>query len=249
MTSELKAETSRINGAKSRGPVTAAGREKSSQNALKHGGASTRGILLASENPEEFQRLRATYLKIYAPGGLAETALVNQMVTARWRILRLDQVETELLDDEMTRQESLARAFRALADDSKALALAGRYLSRQQRIHDRAYKTLRELQQIRLSKEPSTPVEVTCGWITPEERLARDLRREAAMRICTCGNCSCQGREVRISRDDFDFLPNEPTDDESTPLMAQDPIPFLVPNPAPEGSPAETRPLPSYNGE
>src|SRR3981189_1471192 len=146
MSSQLKAETSRINGAKSHGPITVAGLEKSSQNAFKHGGASTRGILLKCESADEFDDLRATYLKTYAPDGTAETALVDQMAAARWRILRLDKIETDLLDDEMPRRQSgVAAAFRTLADESKSLALATRYQSRQHRIHDRAYKTLREL--------------------------------------------------------------------------------------------------------
>ena len=42
-----RALASRRNGAKSRGPKTAAGRERSSQNALKHGLRARRQVLLA----------------------------------------------------------------------------------------------------------------------------------------------------------------------------------------------------------
>ena len=185
MVSELKSETARINGARSHGPKTPDGKQKSSQNALKHGGASTRGILLACESPDEYQNLHDSYLVTHAPVGPAEIALVEQMAAARWRILRLDGIEVGLLDDEMARQETaqpaadpgslVARAFRALADESRSLALASRYQSRQHRIHDHAYKTLRELQQARLSQEPEGKLEI--GWITPDERRARDHAR------------------------------------------------------------------------
>jgi hypothetical protein len=208
-----KSESSRINGAKSHGPATLAGLAKSSRNAVKHGGAATRGILLKSEDPEAFEQLHATCLATYAPDGPAETALVDDMAAARWRMLRLDQVEAGLLDAEMTRQQSdVSAAFGALADESKGLALAGRYQSRQHRIYDRAYKTLRELQKIRLSREPEQPGKIEIGWITPEERLERDLRREAALAACTCGNCTCPARiaMLKLQRDSQN-LPNEPT--------------------------------------
>ena len=57
MTSKLKSETARINGARSRGPTTPAGLEKSSQNALKHGFTSASIIVLACELQSEFDEI------------------------------------------------------------------------------------------------------------------------------------------------------------------------------------------------
>src|ERR1700730_12115164 len=50
MTSELRSAASRANGAKSKGPKTAEGREKSSRNSLNHGFTSKKPIVLKCEN-------------------------------------------------------------------------------------------------------------------------------------------------------------------------------------------------------
>jgi hypothetical protein len=65
--------------------------------------------------------------------------------------------ETGLFNAEILTQASpdLGSAFRKLADDSRSLALANRYESRLQRVYDRAYKTLRELQLARKSEPPA----------------------------------------------------------------------------------------------
>jgi hypothetical protein len=162
MTSELKSATARLNGAKSRGPRTAAGLEKSARNSLCHGFTARKSVLLACENPEEFQQILNEYTSIYAPATPAEADLVDEMVAARWRIRRLWTIETSLMDARMIRQRAtvdatdpgiqLAEAFRSLADDSRSLALASRYESRLHRVHERAYQTLRELQEARDSK-------------------------------------------------------------------------------------------------
>ena len=187
--SQLQSNTSRLNGAKSHGPITLPGRERSSQNALKHGGASARGLLLRSESAADFEELHNFYLATYKPEGPEETTLVGEMAAARWRASRFDEVETELIDDEMTLQESkhagvpagkrMACAFRELAENSVSLTLASRYQSRQHRIHDRAYKTFRELKKERLASESNAEGRnyLEVGWIEPEERRARDLIR------------------------------------------------------------------------
>src|SRR6202051_1273394 len=164
MTSELKSATSRANGAKSRGPKTAEGREQSSRNSLDHGFTSKKTIVLHCENEDEFQEMIGDYAVTYRPGSPVEEGLVNEMVAARWRMQRLRLIETALLDSEMQRElpESettddpafqLAFAFRRLVDDSRAISLASRYESRLHRIHEHSHRTLRELQKSR----PNSP--------------------------------------------------------------------------------------------
>src|ERR1700692_1136052 len=165
MVSNLKSETARANGAKSRGPTTAEGKEKSSRNAIKHGlTAGTGNILLDCEDPDEFEEAFNKLLGIHAPATPAENDLVEEMVAARWRIRRMWTIETNLFNVEILTQQAkadtpdsgihLAMAFRTRADDPRSLALASRYEARLQRLYDRAYKTLRELQQERKSQPP-----------------------------------------------------------------------------------------------
>ena len=132
MTSELKSATSRANGAKSRGPKTAEGREKSSRNSLVHGFTAKKTVLLACENPNQFEEMLGDYAKTYQPGSPVEEGLVNEMVACRWRMQRLRMIETALMDSEMERDVPEAKtsdepgyrmafAFRRLVDGSRAI--------------------------------------------------------------------------------------------------------------------------------
>jgi len=167
MTSELKSETSRANGAKSRGPITAEGKEISSRNSLDHGFTAKKTILLECENQGQFQKMLSDYTVTYQPGSAVEEDLVSEMVACRWRMQRLRLIETALIDSEMDRDlpdgeipedpgYQLAFAFRRLVDESRAISLASRYESRLHRIHERTHRTLRELQQTR-KQQPAQP--------------------------------------------------------------------------------------------
>src|SRR6266853_2899429 len=180
MVSTLKSETARANGAKSRGPTTAEGKEKSSRNAIKRGLTAGNGnILLDCEDPGQFDEVLNKLFGIHEPATPAEKDLVEEMVACRWRTRRMWTIETGLLNAEILSQAAktdtpdpnihLTTAFRSLTDDSRSLALASRYEARLQRLYDRAYKTLRELQQARKSQEPTPPHTVLIRWVKPNE--------------------------------------------------------------------------------
>jgi hypothetical protein len=87
MSSLLKTETARINGAKSRGSITPEGKARSSANSRSHGLAAS--ILLDGESSEQFQLMRADFMSHFQPQTAVETDLVDIMAIARWRLRRL----------------------------------------------------------------------------------------------------------------------------------------------------------------
>src|ERR1700730_1940225 len=107
MVSQLKSDTARANGAKSRGPTTAEGKEKSSRNALQHGLTASNGnILLDCEDPTQFDEFFSKFLGIHEPATPAEKDIVEEMIAARWRIRRMLTLETGLLNAEILTQQS-----------------------------------------------------------------------------------------------------------------------------------------------
>jgi len=171
MPTQLKSDTARVNGAKSQGPKTAEGREISSRNSTKHGLSSRNPLVLECENADHFQSVHDSQMEIHQPATPAEQDLVDQMIAARWRILRLQSIESSLLDTEMRMKRSIERklgsshvvklseAYTSQANNSRAMALASRHESRLNRMYQSSYKVLRDLQASRLkeTKQAAAP--------------------------------------------------------------------------------------------
>jgi hypothetical protein len=165
MPTERQSESARINGAKSHGPKSAEGKEKSSRNSLRHGCTAHHTLLLACEDRGEFDKMRDKYNAMHKPVTLEEQDLVDEMISARWRILRALSIEVALIDTEMVTEEPklkqkfvtidtgmvLSSAFRTLADESRSTALLSRYESRLRRIHKQAHAMLLRVQELRQS--------------------------------------------------------------------------------------------------
>ena len=73
-----------INGARSRGPRTAAGKARSAKNALKHGLCAHRFLVLPEEDAREFQPLETALLAELAPVGTLQGVLAQRVVSAAW---------------------------------------------------------------------------------------------------------------------------------------------------------------------
>src|SRR5437870_3848441 len=99
---ERKAEQARINGAKSKGPITEAGKAISSGNAVKHGFAATRNIVLAVEDEEEFLRHLERTRACYKPRDYVEQTYVEQLASISWRQSRLVALESSLIAAQMS---------------------------------------------------------------------------------------------------------------------------------------------------
>src|SRR4029077_2820621 len=160
MRTERQKQAARANGAKSRGPVTPAGKLASSRNAVTHGLLSGT-VVLKGESEERFHALLADLLAELQPQTAVENHLVENMAAARWRQLRIWGIEKANLQHQM-RTEAEARgddeggpredtatrcalAFRTLSDDSRSLDLINRYESRFDRQYLRAHRRFLEL--------------------------------------------------------------------------------------------------------
>jgi hypothetical protein len=97
--SHARAEASRRNGAKSRGPKTPEGKARSAQNALRHGMRAQMYVLLPDEDPTEFADLEAALVEELAPVGALQTVLAGRVAVAAWRLARADRIEAELFEE------------------------------------------------------------------------------------------------------------------------------------------------------
>jgi hypothetical protein len=95
--STARAEASRRNGARSRGPVTAAGKARAAQNALKHG-LRAQSVLTRDESAAEFTELAVALCAELAPAGLLQRELAARVAAAAWRARRADRLEAALLE-------------------------------------------------------------------------------------------------------------------------------------------------------
>jgi hypothetical protein len=108
--SQAKLEANRANAQLSTGPVTPAGKARSSANAISHG-IFSRAVLLPGEDRAALAALRSSVLRRMNPHDPMELNLVEQYVTAAWRLQRLLKAEQETyLDQAQADQQALLDA-------------------------------------------------------------------------------------------------------------------------------------------
>jgi hypothetical protein len=83
-------------GGRTRGPKTAAGKARSSRNALKHGLRARLMILLDDESAADFAAFEAAVRAELAPSGGLQADLVARIVIAAWRARRADRIEAAI---------------------------------------------------------------------------------------------------------------------------------------------------------
>ena len=88
---------SRANGARSRGPMTEAGKARSARNGTRHGLRGGPFALLPGEDREEFAALHAAVTADWRPRDAYERRWVMELVTSLWRQDRLRALELATL--------------------------------------------------------------------------------------------------------------------------------------------------------
>jgi hypothetical protein len=129
-----RAAVNKANAQKSTGPRTAAGKQRSSLNALRHG-LTGQTIVLPSEDLAAYQRHSQSFLAEYQPKGATETQLVQSLLDTAWQVNRAAAVETNLFSLGITEMEDRIRANHPEAETALAMALAYRE-------HNRAFANI-----------------------------------------------------------------------------------------------------------
>ncbi len=171
MTTEKQNQSNQQNAKHSTGPRTDEGKQRSSQNALKHGLLAKKSVI-PGEDPAEFEAHLTRFQDTFNPSNAFETGLVRQMADADWRLLRINHLEaafitsavddalacfkivhpddpepseTKLLGDIMqTRTADLTRFSRYHADHSRRYNSAFRQLIEMRELDNRDRRRNRE---------------------------------------------------------------------------------------------------------
>jgi hypothetical protein len=114
--SNEKLRANQQNAQHSTGPRTEAGKQRVSQNALKHGLLAQQAVLPGEDIHEYDGYIRSLEQK-FQPADFLEFSLIRQMVDAEWRLRRLTRIETSIAFQAVAqRRRSRARYYKP-ADD------------------------------------------------------------------------------------------------------------------------------------
>ena len=96
MTSFRQIEANRRNALESTGPTTAAGKDRSRRNAIRHG-LSAETVITAAEDIEDYRAFEGTIILDYDAKTAVERELVLRLASLLWRLRRATLIETGLL--------------------------------------------------------------------------------------------------------------------------------------------------------
>jgi hypothetical protein len=159
MSSIRRVRASRTNGARSRGPVTREGKERSARNALRHGILS-QTVVLEEESSDAFRAALAAYVGRFHPVDDVDLAFIEEMATAFWRQRRCWGIEARMMQDAVAAATAadplgrFAQAFSALAA-SPQLGLMHRYETRLHMMFQRALSNFLLVRDAAIPNEPS----------------------------------------------------------------------------------------------
>ena len=181
MATEAQVLANRSNARKSTGPRTAEGKATVAQNAVKHG-LSGRLDVIKGEDQAEFDLHREQMLGELVPVGAMESVLAERVVGLSWRLKRVEHIQNEVFDAMLAdRSSPLAKLVQSLqpkgagraedgSDGEGDLALGrvvikdfsnsrvlDRLLMYERRIEHSLYRTMAELQRLRLLRELDRP--------------------------------------------------------------------------------------------
>ena len=184
MATEAQTLANRLNAQKSTGPRTSAGKAAISQNAVNHG-LLARQDVISPESQADFDLYREQMLAELVPVSPMESMLAERIVSLSWRLKRTGRIQNQTIDalNAGNTSSPLAKLTRSLlfrnrnqsqtAQSASATALAlgrmaikdfsharvlDRLLMYERRIEHSLYKTILELQRLRLMRKLENPI-------------------------------------------------------------------------------------------
>ena len=97
MATEKQLQANRANARKSTGPRTQAGKARSRLNSRKHG-LTAKMLIIAGENADDFDELRAELLEEHNPQSALECELVERLAGILWRLRRVPLFEAAIIN-------------------------------------------------------------------------------------------------------------------------------------------------------
>ncbi|MHC4459309.1 MAG: hypothetical protein ACYS0I_19885 [Planctomycetota bacterium] len=181
MATEAQIVANRRNAQKSTGPRTPQGKAAISQNAVKHG-LLTRQDVISSESQADFDLYRERLLAELTPASPMESMLAERIVSLSWRLKRTGRIQNQVIDalnapdtssplakltksllfkgqdqSQTAPTAHLALGRLAIKDFANARVL-DRLLMYERRIEHSLYKTILELQRLRIMRKLENPI-------------------------------------------------------------------------------------------
>lgn len=144
----------RKNAQGSTGPLTDEGKAKSSRNATRHGIFSS-VMLLPGEDPNQLKQLREGALRHFGPRDSIELEIVEQFISASWRLRRVRAAEVALyrehqaqLEEQQISNPTASEIFVAMISQSHNSDIE-RYHRYERRLEDSMHRCINQLRKMR----------------------------------------------------------------------------------------------------
>jgi hypothetical protein len=184
MATNQQTQANRANAQQSTGPRTAAGKARSSQNALKHG-LRAQATVLPDENTADFDFLVSELENQFQPQTPIEWTLLRQLADAEWRMRRVPSLEAGLFaalfkdsrrhyeyfpeqlpdDEDEANLLLIGSATKSATGKTDPLSKLSRYESR---LAHRYFKALEQLQKIQKARTRETKNRPTAPTPAPQ---------------------------------------------------------------------------------
>jgi hypothetical protein len=161
MATDKQTEANRRNAQKSTGPTTAAGKARSSRNALKTG-IHAELLVIYDEKAEDLQALVDEYYTEYAPVTPQERFQVDTMIQCEWFCRRYTWVEAQVMYEGPEIRMDVQRQRTTIGtdpDNERMLTRLGRRLEATRRAYKSATHEFERLREARLAAEAAAEPE------------------------------------------------------------------------------------------